>query len=172
MNGKQFSFVGKYNRKKDFMMKFFNYANRYLKALSKYILILLFIFGCFITSDKSFSKGRLKKDGDHIRMYFTKMYGNIHRNPSPYSSSLTTISCGKKVLVKKARADSKKHWRFLKVGPYKGYILNKFLSKKKPKCFQTNYPYFYESFDIDLSDMFFWGRLYDQYILGGSGVKR
>lgn len=110
--------------------------------------------------------------------YFRPIFGHVHRNPSRYSSSLTTISCGHpikvlKLVPKKGRPVTvfNKVWHFVKVGPYEGYIDGKYLKEKKTNCFQDRYPKFFDSLELDLTELYYWGRLYDQYVFGKSRVK-
>jgi hypothetical protein len=111
--------------------------------------------------------------------YFSKIYGHVHKNPFRYSLSLTTISCGHPVKVLKAKAKGSKRyqdifskeWRYVKVGPYKGYIHIDYISNRRPRCFQDKYPKFYNSLNLAISDMYFWGKLYDQYLSGKSKVR-
>jgi hypothetical protein len=107
--------------------------------------------------------------------YFKKIFGHIHQNPSSYSTTLTTLSCGHPVrlLSKKTGGNSQKvlfnrKWNLIKVGPYTGYIQQSFLSKKKVKCFQDRYPKFFDSLNLEITDMYYWGRLQDQYVRGKS----
>jgi hypothetical protein len=110
--------------------------------------------------------------------YFNPIFGHVHRNPSRYSSSLTTISCGHpikvlKLVPAKGRPVTvfNKVWHFVKVGPYEGYIDGKYLNEKKPNCFQDRYPKYFDALELDLTELYYWGRLYDQYVFGKSRVK-
>ena len=100
--------------------------------------------------------------------YYSNIYGIVHLLPSINSESLTTISCGQPL---RAYSKLENKWIKVKAGPYKGHVQTKYISKKKPKCFQDTYSKFVESFELDLSDMYYWGRLYDQYVQGKSRVK-
>lgn len=111
--------------------------------------------------------------------YFSEIYGHVHKNPFRYSLGLTTISCGHPMKILKARESEKDpyqevfsgNWRLVKVGPYQGYILMDYISEKKPKCFQDKYPKFFEHFNLEIADMYYWGKLYDQYLAGKSKVQ-
>jgi hypothetical protein len=112
--------------------------------------------------------------------YFNKFFGHIHRNPSRYSQSLSTIGCGHpikiyKIISKKEKKDIQvffnRNFYYVKAGPYKGFIHKKYLSKKPPRCFQDLYPRFFDSLELELTDMYHWGKLYDQYVYGRSLVK-
>ena len=108
-------------------------------------------------------------------LYFKNMFGHIHQNTSKYSTSLSTLSCGHPVKIYKKlykTGDSQlifnNSWNMVKVGPYEGYIQSAFLSKTKVKCFQDKYPKFFDEMKLEISDMYYWGRLYDQYVTGSS----
>ena len=110
--------------------------------------------------------------------YFKPIFGHVHRNASPYSSSLTTISCGHPIKVYKIIPKSgrpvtvfNKKFHFVKVGPYEGYVSIDYLSEKKVDCFQDRYPKFFDELDMDLTELYYWGRLYDQFIFGKSRVQ-
>lgn len=110
--------------------------------------------------------------------YFQPTFGHVHRNPTRYSSSLTTISCGQPIKVYKLISKNgrpvtvfSKNWNYVKVGPYEGYIDQKYLTETKPDCFQDRYPKFFDSLGLDLTELYYWGRLYDQYVFGKSRVR-
>ncbi len=94
--------------------------------------------------------------------YYNNIFGNIHQNKSDYSSAITTISCGQ--LLKIKNYNEQAQWMHVQSGPYKGYIKSHYASKEVPVCFQDKYPKFFESLDIDISDTYYWGRLYDLYL--------
>jgi hypothetical protein len=105
-------------------------------------------------------------------LYFTNFLGHLHKNPSRSSSSLTTVQCAYpvKVLSGSERA-LPPGWIYTKVGDDRGFIQSIFLSDKRPDCFQEKYPKFYINLNLDLTDMYYWGRLSDQYLLEESKVK-
>jgi len=139
------------------------------------VIAFFFFFLLLAPSQNSWAKAKK----DMIRLsYFRPIFGHVHRNPSKYSSSLTTISCGHPVKVykltpKKGRAVTlfNKIWHYVKVGPYEGYIDKKYLASSKPDCFQDRYPKFFDSLELDLTELYYWGRLYDQYVFGKSRVR-
>lgn len=111
-------------------------------------------------------------------MYYKHMFGHLHQNASKYSTSLTTISCGHPLKVysvktgaSKPRMLFNKEWYFVKAGPYEGYIRDSQLSSKKPTCFQDKYPKFVDQFEMEISDMYNWGRLYDLYLYKRTRVR-
>lgn len=110
-------------------------------------------------------------------LYFYQIFGVVHQNPSRYSSALTTISCGHPIKTLRL-IDAKgkefipnESWVFAKVGAYEGFVMKEYLNKQKVQCFQDRFPKFFDSFDMDLSELYYWGRLYDQYVTGKSKVR-
>lgn len=110
--------------------------------------------------------------------YFKTLFGHIHRNPSKYSESISTISCGYPVRILKKSIGKKKYqevfnkmFNYISVGPYKGYINKAYLTDRKPTCFQDRYPRFFDNLNLDLAEMYHWGKLYDQYEYGRSKVQ-
>lgn len=111
--------------------------------------------------------------------YFRMLFGHVHRNPSRYSNSLSTLSCGHPVKVFEISAKGSKEkttvingdWNYVQVGPYKGYMMISHLTDKRPTCMQDQYPRFFDSVGLELTDMYYWGKLNDQYISGRSRVR-
>lgn len=111
--------------------------------------------------------------------YFNKMFGHIHQSSSRYSQSLSTIACGHPLKVYKMVPDEGDEqsvfgqgWSFISTGPYEGYVPQAFIDDKKPSCFQDKYPKFFEALSLELTDMYYWGRLHDQFDRGHSQVKQ
>lgn len=105
-------------------------------------------------------------------LYFKHFMGHVHKNPSPSSSSLTTIQCAHPVkVVEDVEVQTPEGWVYVKVGEDRGFVSSKFLLTKRPKCFQEKYPKFFINLNLDLTDMYYWGRLYDQYSLGESKIR-
>lgn len=107
-------------------------------------------------------------------MYLKTLFAHIHPNPSKYSSTMTTLSCGHPVKVLEGgtgKSTNSKGWIQVVVGPYKGFIQGHFLSEKKVGCFQDKYPKLFDSFNLELSELYHWGRLYDLYSIGKSKIK-
>jgi hypothetical protein len=106
------------------------------------------------------------------KLYFNKFLGHLHKNPSRSSSSLTTIQCAYPVKVLSGTERSlPPGWIHAQVGDDKGFIQSTFLADKRPECFQDKYPKFYLQLNLDLTDMYYWGRLSDQYLLEETKVK-
>jgi hypothetical protein len=111
--------------------------------------------------------------------YFNQMMGNIHQNASRYSQVLTTISCNYPVKVMKETSKDGKdfvlygdNWNLVTVGPYEGYIMSDYLSDKKNVCFEEEYSKFFDGLELDINDLYYWARLYDQYVQGKSKVRQ
>jgi len=49
--------------------------------------------------------------------------------------------------------------------------LKDYLSAKRPTCFQGKYPKFFDALNLDLAELYYWGRLYDHYIQGETRVQ-
>lgn len=106
------------------------------------------------------------------RLYFNQFMGQLHKNPSISSSSLTSVQCGYSVKVIEDKDIIKPDaWAYVQVGSDKGFIQQKFLSQKRQPCFQGKYPKFVNGLNLNLTDLFFWGRLYDQYLMGESRAR-
>ncbi len=104
------------------------------------------------------------------RRYFNEFLGHVHKNPSSDSTSLTIVQCQHSVKILK-KENVPEGWFFVQVGEDKGYVSSKFLSQKRPPCFQEKYPQFYNSLNLDLSEMYFWGKLSDHYLQGRTQAK-
>jgi hypothetical protein len=140
-------------------------------------LIILILF-----SHQVFSKEEqlgMKRTFIGVR-YFNRMMGNVHQNASRFSQVVTTISCNHPIKVmKETSKDGKEfilygedNWNLVTVGPYEGYIMTEYLTDKKVECFEEEYSKFYEGLNLDINDMYYWARLYDQYIQGKSKVRQ
>ena len=102
--------------------------------------------------------------------YVVPPFGHLHINSSIYSMSLTTLSCGHPV---KIFSDDKVKigWKRAEAGGKKGFLLEKHLSPKRPRCFSGKFPKFVDRMNLDVSEMYYWGKLYDQYIEGRTKAK-
>lgn len=103
--------------------------------------------------------------------YFNQIFGHIHQNPSRYSTSLTNIACAHPVRIKAVVEGEREqrvfagNWKLIQAGPYLGYVKKTFLSQQRPPCFQDRYPRFFEQLELSISEMHFWGRLYDHFLI-------
>jgi hypothetical protein len=104
--------------------------------------------------------------------YFSELFGHVHQSTSITSASLTTIQCSHPIKVLESnRVSISKEWAYVEVAERKGFILKKFLLEKKPDCFQGKYQKFFDSLNLDLADLYYWGRLNDQFLTGETRVK-
>lgn len=113
--------------------------------------------------------------------YFSETFGHVHKGPDSQSSSLTGIMCGTKLKVLESK-DAPAGWLLVEVGDEKGYVLQKYTSQMAPKsyrddvgandivCFQGMYPRFFSDLNLNITEQYFWGRLYDHYSFGESKV--
>lgn len=109
-------------------------------------------------------------------LYYKNTFGHIHQAPSSYSASAKSISCGDRVALVQEKTNtstefSKYSWVKVKYGPSEGFVRTDFLIPKRPTCFQASYRKFFNKFKLELRDVFSWGRLYDQYVVGSSKVR-
>lgn len=97
--------------------------------------------------------------------YMRPMFGHVHRSSTSNSAGLTTIQCSHPVkVIESSKVSVTQEWAYVEVGDHRGFILKDFLSEKRPDCFQGKYPKFFDALNLDLSELYYWGRLYDQYI--------
>ncbi len=99
--------------------------------------------------------------------YLNTPWGHVHQNSSRYSTSLTTVSCGHPIKV----LEINKGWAKVVAGPYTGYVQDVHLSPKKIECIQDKYPRFFDDLKLEITQMYYWGKLYDQYVEGKSRLK-
>ena len=137
-------------------------------ALKKVLMVtvlapLLSPFGA-AAEDKDLKKEVIKVG------HFSEIYGHIHQNPSKYSTSLTNISCGHPVRVYSIKDESgersvfNKEWVYVSAGPYEGYIKKEYISDDDPECLQDRYSKFFDRLSLDITDMYYWGKLYDHFV--------
>lgn len=103
-------------------------------------------------------------------LYFSNFLGHVHKEADKNSTSQTIVQCSHSVKLLKAKKEIE-GWSYVQVGEDVGYIQSEFLSEKKVECLQAKYPYFYNGLELDITQMYFWGRLYDHYIQGTSKIK-
>ena len=137
-------------------------------TMIKKISLLFTIFTICLFSVQAKKTKKIRKVS-----FYSKIFGHIHKSPSKYSQSLSTIACGHpvKVLSLNGREEWGKGFYFVQAGPYEGYIHREYLSDKGPECVQDQYPRFFDKLNLSISDMYYWGKLYDQYARGRSKVR-
>ena len=105
------------------------------------------------------------------RLYFNQFLGHVHKSADKDSSSLTIVQCSHSVKILKHEKSLSDDWLYVQVGEDKGFIQKDYLSSKKPICLQEKYPKFYLELGLDLTDMYFWGKLNDHFVKGTSKIK-
>ena len=100
--------------------------------------------------------------------YLNVLYGSIHQNPSSSSTTLTAIACGHPLKLISGHGKSGKKWMKVKAGLHTGYIDEKFLTKKRPECFQDKFPRFFDGLELGVTEYYFWAKLYDNFIMNTS----
>jgi|GEM_PF-531950 len=128
---------------------------------------------------KTFREFETAKKTVEAVYYFRGSFGHLHQNPSRSSMTLTTIACNHPVKILKVAGAQKKQenllvnkeWYFVRVANYDGYLHKDILSEKRVECFQDKYPRFFESLNLEVNDLFYWGKIHDHFITGRSKVK-
>ena len=130
------------------------------------ILILL------LTSLLSFAE-TTSTDEKVVGIFYMKpLFGHVHQSSVRTSASLTTIQCSHPVkVIESSKVSVSPEWAYVQVADHRGFIMKQFLSEKKPECFQGKYPKFFDGLNMDLSELYFWGRLYDHYVQGETRVQ-
>lgn len=104
--------------------------------------------------------------------YFRPTFGHVHQSAVKTSASLTTIQCSHPVkVIESSKVSISPEWVYVEVADHRGFILKQYLDTKRPECFQGKYPKFFEAMNLDLSELYYWGRLYDHYIQGETRVQ-
>lgn len=103
--------------------------------------------------------------------YMTPLFGHVHQSAMRTSASLTTIQCAHPVkVIESSKVSTSPEWAYVQVADYRGFIMRSYLSEKRPDCIQGRYPKFFDSLNMDLTELYFWGRLYDHYVQGETRV--
>lgn len=95
--------------------------------------------------------------------YFVPFYGHLHQNPSDYSQSQTTLACGHPVKLLVNEGAGRGVWDLVETAGKKGYVQSRYLSATRPTCFERQYPEFVHKMELRIEDLYYWGKLYDQY---------
>ncbi len=135
----------------------------------KYLVLILLIMSSLGYAAES----KTKEGADELVgiFYFNQMFGHLHKSSTIESTSLTTLSCGFPVKVLKTNSTDSVGWELANVGEFRGYLRTEQLSDKMPDCFQSKYPKFFNGLTLDIAEIWFWGRLYDQYIMVKAKVQ-
>lgn len=104
--------------------------------------------------------------------YMTPLFGHVHQSSVRTSASLTTIQCAHPVkVIESSKVTISPEWAYVQVADYRGFIMKQYLSEKRPDCFQGKYPKFFDALNLDLAELYYWGRLYDHYVQGETRVQ-
>lgn len=104
--------------------------------------------------------------------YFKPIFGHVHQASQRTSASLTTIQCSHPVkVIESSKVSVSSEWAYVQVADHRGFILKDYLVTKRPECFQGKYPKFFDGLNLDLSELYYWGRLYDHYYHGETRVQ-
>jgi hypothetical protein len=104
--------------------------------------------------------------------YMTPLFGHVHQSAMRTAPSLTTIQCAHPVkVIESSKVSVSAEWSYVQVAEYRGFVLKQYLSDSKPDCFQSKYPKFFDALDLDLAELYYWGRLYDHYVQGETRVQ-
>lgn len=96
--------------------------------------------------------------------YFTPLLGHVHQSPARTSPSLTTIQCGHPLkVIEDSKVVIGDEWAYVAVADWKGFVWRKHLVSTRPDCFQARYPKFFDALSLDLSELYYWGRLSDHW---------
>jgi hypothetical protein len=96
--------------------------------------------------------------------FYNKTFGHIHLKPYSGSASVTNISCGEKLQKDMSAKLIEQDWEAVVFGDKKGYVFKGHLSQIEPPCLQSDYPIFFQALELDLTEIFLWGKLSDHFI--------
>ncbi len=96
--------------------------------------------------------------------YFNPILGHVHQSPTRTSPSLTTIQCGHPLkVIEDSKVVVSGDWAYVSVADWKGFVWKKHLTGSRPDCFQARHPKFFDALSLDLSELYYWGRLHDHW---------
>ena len=121
---------------------------------------LVLLFPVFVYAES------VSTDEKIVGLYYLRpMFAHVHQSSVRTSASLTTIQCSHPVkVIESSKVVVGNEWAYVQVADYRGFILKEYLSEKRPDCFQGKYPKFFDTLNLDLAELYYWGRLYDHYI--------
>ena len=104
--------------------------------------------------------------------YFTPVFGHVHQSAGRTTPSLTTVQCSHPMkVIESSKVSVPDEWAYVAVGGHKGFVQKHYLAEKRPECPQGKYPKFFDSVNLDLSELYYWGRLYDHYVMGETRAR-
>ena len=141
--------------------------------LVNFILFLVFVI---FSSTLSAQTEQTKPKKVLEQLYLTEIFAHLHDRPDIYSAAKTTLACGHVVNIlqedpKKKSVPNNNLWAYLEASGRDGYMIKTFLSPQRPECFQESYAVFFELLNLEVSDLYYWGRLQELILRGRSRVK-
>lgn len=133
---------------------------------------------CLFLSICSNSFGQAKVTTKVAKLgYVSSMFAQLYSGANRYMEIYTTLECGHPLKIL-ARVEGKKEeiifgdgWHLVKAGGYEGFIPARFVSETKVKdCFNMQYPKYFDSLNLTISEMYYWGRLKSIYSYGESNA--
>lgn len=95
--------------------------------------------------------------------YVNKPYAIVHDNASRYSVAQTTLTCGFPVkVIGDMSVKEQREWYRVQAGEYKGFIQGTHISMTRVECIQEKYPKFFSELNLDLNELYHYGKLFDQ----------
>ena len=95
--------------------------------------------------------------------YVSRPYAVVHENPSRYSIAQTSVACGFPVkIVGDVSVKEEREWYYVQAGEFKGYIQGEHLAQVRGECLQEKYPKFFSQLNLDLNELYHYGKLFDQ----------
>lgn len=133
--------------------------------------LFLFLFGL-----NSFGQSKVTTKVAKLG-YVSSMFAQIYSGADRYMEIYTTLECGHPLKVL-ARVEGNKEeiifgkgWYLVKAGGYEGFIPSRFVSDTKvTECFNMQYPKYFDSLNLTISEMYYWGRLKSLYSYGESNA--
>lgn len=103
--------------------------------------------------------------------YYRNVFGHLYARPAMNSHVMTIVTCGMPLKVYSSNRKLPNKWHHVIHGKIKGYVYKKFLSDEIPRCLNRKYPKFFDKLNLSDTEIFLWGRLYDQYQFGHTRVR-
>ena len=129
-----------------------------MEGVMKFLILLLFFINHLFAQDVPQVVGT---------KYYQYLLGQIHESPLINSPQVTTIQCNHPVKIMMSdQIKLDQNWFYVEVSDFKGFMRKELLSDHKTDCLQARYPKFWDAMNLDLVQLYYWGKLYDQYIIG------
>jgi hypothetical protein len=127
------------------------------------------------------------EDKDFIGIFYVNtLFAQIHVLRNRSSEVLDTLQCQHAVHVYRPKSSDipptlvkggvedpltgkpqllfSDEWEMIKSGSFSGYMLKAHLSAQKVTCLQQQYPQFFDTLELDLTTMTYWGKLKEQLL--------